>query len=67
MREVPRGFTGLKAHNLPSLAGVRFYEECEIVDAEDPNTIYRFSLQDPAHGACFYLKMGEWLDYFRGR
>ena len=38
--------------------GVVFYERVDVKDAEDPSRVYRFSVTDPTHAACFNIGHG---------
>ncbi len=38
----PQGFTGLEAHGMASLAGVRFFQQVEVQDSDDLNTVYKW-------------------------
>uniref|UniRef100_A0A061S060 Uncharacterized protein n=2 Tax=Tetraselmis sp. GSL018 TaxID=582737 RepID=A0A061S060_9CHLO len=55
----PRGFTGMEAHNLKSLAGVTFYESAVVPDPDDPAREFVFSIKEPEHCACFNIGVGE--------
>lgn len=40
----PQGFSGIQAHGLTSLENVKFYEEVDVVDPDDPNKVFHFNL-----------------------
>lgn len=44
MTHPPEGFTGLAAHGLSSLDGIKFYEAVDVKDPDDPKT-YKLDLQ----------------------
>ena len=39
-------------------AGVVFYSRVDVNDAEDVSRVYRFSVADPTHAACFNIGHG---------
>jgi len=54
----PRGFTGMAAHGLKSLAGVAFFEEAEVPDPDDSSRVFTFTIREPVHCACFNIGPG---------
>jgi hypothetical protein len=41
LSRLPPGFTGVQAHGLAGLQGVKFYHEAAVRDSDDPGTVYR--------------------------
>ncbi|DBB15448.1 hypothetical protein WJX82_010599 [Trebouxia sp. C0006] len=58
----PKGFTGLKAHKLATLDGIKFFQKAEVVDPDDASKIYCFDLDDPQHCACFNIGQSDVVD-----
>mmetsp|Transcript_22004 Transcript_22004/g.61076 ORF Transcript_22004/g.61076 Transcript_22004/m.61076 type:complete len:383 (-) Transcript_22004:616-1764(-) len=57
--EPPRGFTGMAAHGLTSLAGVSFFEEAAVPDPDEPERAFIFNIREQNHCACFNIGLGE--------
>ncbi|CAD7698584.1 unnamed protein product [Ostreobium quekettii] len=55
----PKGFSGIREHGLTSMENVKFYEEVDVIDPDDPTKVFNFNLNDPAHCACFNIGVGE--------
>jgi len=56
----PYAVTVAMAHPTINPSNIKFFEELHVVDADDKNRMFTFSLQDPDHCACF--NMGEGRD-----
>ncbi|KAL0032654.1 hypothetical protein WJX79_000612 [Trebouxia sp. C0005] len=62
LQNSPRGFTGLKAHKLATLDGIKFFQKAEVVDPDDASKIYCFDLDDFQHCACFNIGQSDVVD-----
>ncbi|KAL0022606.1 hypothetical protein WJX77_009306 [Trebouxia sp. C0004] len=62
LQNPPKGFTGLKAHKLATLDGIKFFQKAEVVDPDDASKIYCFDMDDPQHCACFNIGESDVVD-----
>jgi len=55
----PYALTVAMAHPTIDPSAIKFFEELHVIDADDTNRTFTFSLKDPDHCACFNIGEGK--------